>query len=90
MMLTFPTWVEEGDSKLDSRGDELSTQIGLSMMEVTKVMKKTSRRDSVLMSFDVFKDLYIYATCNLIPLTCLSYVYQIYHIRSAALPICAA
>ena len=40
----------------------MSTQIGLSMMEVTKVMKKTSRRDSVLMSFDVFKDLYI---CNL-------------------------
>ena len=32
------------------------------MMEVTKVMKKTSRRDSVLMSFDVFKDLYM---CNL-------------------------
>ena len=43
MMLTFPTWVEEGDSKPWLRGDELSTQIGLSMMKVTKKWWKKPR-----------------------------------------------
>ena len=64
----FPHGSKKEIPNLDSRGDELSTQIGLSMMEVTKVMKKP-RAATQFWWVLMFSRISIYATCNWIPLT---------------------
>ena len=68
MMLTFPTWVVWRFQPW-LQGRWIEPQVGLSMMEVTKLMKKTTPR----LSFDEFLcfqwSLIICTTCNLITLT---------------------